>query len=219
MQLDRDGLKANKTWLFTDRFVVCLGSDIKSDSALTVTTSVDQRLKHGNLEALDNGKWMVVTAEEYANAGNRKFFHDNTGYVILGDNRVIAEAGKRTGRWNDFMKMYKPVDVEGEIISIHINHGASPKNGSYGYVALPATTKDAVGKFDPEKEIKIVRNDALVQAIQTPKVDKGCWITAYTDQPVEIDGKMFSPEAPGVYYAELQNGKWEKKQSAPFRME
>lgn len=219
MQLDRDGLKANKTWLFTDRFVVCLGSDIKSDSALTVTTSVDQRLKRGNLEALDNGKWSAVTAEEYANAENRKFFHDNTGYIILGYNRVIAEAGKRTGRWNDFMKMYKPVDVEGEIISIHINHGASPKNGSYGYVALPATTRDAVGKFDPEKEIRIMRNDALVQAIQTPNVDKGCWITAYTDQPVEIGGKMFSPDAPGVYYAELRNGKWEKKQSAPFRME
>ena len=219
MQLDRDGLKANKTWLFTDRYVVCLGSDIKSDSALTVTTSVDQRLKHGELECLNNGVWTAVNAQEYTKGKNRKFFHDNTGYIILGDNQVIAQAGKRTGRWCDFMKMYKPAEVEGEIISLHISHGISPKNGSYGYIVLPASTKETTGSFDVAKEIKIMRNDALVQAIQTPNVDGGCWITAYTDQPVEIGGKMFSPEAPGVYYAELSNGKWEKKQSSPFRIE
>lgn len=218
MQIDRDGLRANKAWLFTDRYAVCIGSEIKSDSALTVTTSIDQRLKHDNLEMLNRDGWNLISSQQRFNSPELRFFHDNTGYIVFGKNDVIAEAGKRTGQWNTHMKMYKPADVSGDVISLHIDHGAHPSGDSYHYVVLPAATKESVEKFDINAEIKVLRNDALAQAIQVPLVDNGCWITSYTDQPFEIDGKQFTPEAPGVYYAELNQGRWDKKQSAPFKI-
>ncbi len=219
MQIDRDGLKANKAWLFTDRYAVCIGSEIKSDSALTVTTSIDQRLKCDNLEILNRDGWHLINSKQHFNSEELRFFHDNTGYIVFGKNDVIADASKRTGQWNTHMKMYKPADVSGDVISLHIDHGAHPSGGSYHYVVLPAATKESVEKFDLNAEIKVLRNDALAQAIQVPLVDNGCWITSYTDQPFEIDGKPFTPDAPGVYYAELSQGKWDKKQSAPFKID
>lgn len=219
MQIDRDGLKANKAWLFTDRYAVCIGSEIKSDSALTVTTAIDQRLKCDNLEMLNRDGWHMINSKQHFNSEELRFFHDNTGYIVFGKNDVIAAAGKRTGQWNTHMKMYKPANVSGDVISLHIDHGAHPSGGSYHYVVLPAASKESVEKFDLNAEIKVLRNDALAQAIQVPLVDNGCWITSYTDQPFEIDGKPFAPDAPGVYYAELNQGKWDKKQSAPFKID
>ena len=74
MQIDRDGLKANKAWLFTDRYAVCIGSEIKSDSALTVTTSIDQRLKCDNLEMLNRDGWHLINSKQHFNSEELRFF-------------------------------------------------------------------------------------------------------------------------------------------------
>ena len=37
MVLDRDGLQAHKSWIFTRDYVLCLGAGIRSDSILAVT--------------------------------------------------------------------------------------------------------------------------------------------------------------------------------------
>jgi len=46
MELDRDGLHAFKSWLFTEDFVVCLGTGLRSDSSLRVSTTVNQCLRN-----------------------------------------------------------------------------------------------------------------------------------------------------------------------------
>ena len=45
MHLNRNGLSANKVWIFTDEFILCLGSNIHTDSTATLITSIDQRFK------------------------------------------------------------------------------------------------------------------------------------------------------------------------------
>ena len=42
MQLRRNKLKTNKTWIFTDDYVLCMGSDIHADSTATIMTSIGQ---------------------------------------------------------------------------------------------------------------------------------------------------------------------------------
>ena len=39
MHLNRNGLSANKVWIFTDEFILCLGSNIHTDSTATLITS------------------------------------------------------------------------------------------------------------------------------------------------------------------------------------
>ena len=45
MRVDADGLKANKSWYFTDRYILCLGSDISSANGQPVTTAVNQTFR------------------------------------------------------------------------------------------------------------------------------------------------------------------------------
>lgn len=60
MVLDRDGLQAHKSWIFTRDYVLCLGAGIRSDSILAVTTSVDQQVKRGDLLRYADGNWLPV---------------------------------------------------------------------------------------------------------------------------------------------------------------
>lgn len=147
MELDRDGLKAEKSWQFTDKYVLCKGAGISSDSLLDVTTDVDQRWKNGDLMMLGEDGWHKVDGKIETTAEDVRFYHDHTGYIILGGQHCVAMTEKRQGRWCDFMGVYAPKTVEGEVMEIYIDHGVQPKNGSYLYIVLPASTMEEVENF------------------------------------------------------------------------
>lgn len=218
MELDRDGLKAYKSYLFADDYVVCLGAGIRSDTALCVTTSIDQRLKSGDLSVWAEGKWRKVEGREHFVQNDMRFFHDRTGYIIIGMDTLVAEAGQRAGRWCDFMKMYKPVTVEGEVVSLHLRHGVRPKEATYQYIVFPGSRKETLEKFNRKKEVRVIRNDATAQVVQLPSEGKGYWVAAYQDKEITLEGRVFRPGCPGVYYVERTAHGWEKKLEAPFRM-
>jgi chondroitin AC lyase len=198
MEINRDGLQARKSWIFTDNFVLCLGTDIKSDSALAVTTSIDQRIKHGNFLHLNHSGWSVIDGTQTFTGKEERFFHDNTGYITLEPEKCIANTGKRTGQWHDFMGMYEPKPVEGEIISLHLYHGISPKNSTYQYVIIPATDQKGTAAFDVST-FQIVQNDENAQAVSMSK-DRVYWVTAYKPVKLKLSGNLqFSAESSGIY--------------------
>lgn len=202
MALDRDGLTARKAWFFTDDYVFCLASGIASDSLLDVTTSVDSRLKHGALSVLDTGKWREVNGEERFDGNLTKFHHDSVGYVIAPTAPLVAFAGTKTGRWSDFMKMYAPETVEGEVVTLHLRHGIRPENASYQYFVLPTASKKMTAEFDPEKHLRIHRNDSEAQIVEILSPKSEIWVISYTGRPIDIKGKKFNPEKPGIYLVE-----------------
>lgn len=122
MHLNRNGLSANKVWIFTDEFILCLGSNIHTDSTATLITSIDQRFKKGEV-------W---------SEGNRRYFHDNTGYILLQDELCPVQTEKKKGQWHDFMGMYAPKMLESNIFSIYIKHSPEPLPaiGTYFFRAL-----------------------------------------------------------------------------------
>jgi chondroitin AC lyase len=218
MEVNRDGLKAYKAWLFTDHFVVCLGTGIQSDSALCVTTSIDQRLKKGELEVWQSGAWKPITNRECFMQNDLRFFHDHTGYIVIGKDTLVAEAGKRTGRWCDFMKMYRPATVEGEVVSLYLRHGKEPSNASYQYIVFPASRKGRMESFNVEKEIRVICNDSVAQVLQVPSAGTGYWVAAYRNGDIKIDKTFFRVEAPGIYYVENAADGLKIKKEAPFRL-
>lgn len=217
MELDRDGLKAYKAWLFTDCYVLCLGGDIRSDSALNVTTSVEQRMARGGLYVLDGGAWKEVRGDRSFAQDDLRFFHDRTGYVVWGGTPCVAQAERRVGRWCDFMKMYRPATVEGEVVSLHLSHGIRPVQGGYRYLVLPASSRDAVSGFDAGS-VRVIRNDSSAQVVQAAGAGKGYWIAAYERLALDIDGERFVPEVPGIYYVEKTVQGLAVCRKSPFRM-
>lgn len=188
MQLNRNGLTANKAWIFTDDYTLCIGSNIQSDSTATLLTSIDQRFKRGKV-------W---------SHHNKRFFHDHTGYVLLQADTCVALTEKKQGQWHDFMGMYKPMMLEDEIFSIYIKHRKG-QPATYAYLILPGSSKKFTRNFETDA-IRILQNDDRLQAVV---IGKRCYAAAYQETSIELPGKekVHIPQ-PGTYIIDVESGKF-----------
>lgn len=216
MDFSRDRLTARKAWIFAPNFVVCVGAGINSDSIAEVTTTIDQRLKMGTLELLDGGSWKTIDGCEKT-VGCQTVFHDNTAYITLGDNHLALKSEHRVGQWHDNMKMYRPKDVEGDVVELLISHGVKPKDDNYEYIVMPDCDKNQARDFNVGKEVRVLRNDSQAQVIHLPEVSSGYWAAVYAPgESLDLDGKRYLAEAPGIYYIESAASGLEAKVSSKF---
>ena len=218
MSLDRDRLTGRKAWVFTDDFVLCLGSGITSDSLKNVTTAIDTRLKRSDFLTINDMGSRCLDGKETAASGVVRLWHDGTGYIVLPGDSLHFESVKRTGSWNSFMKMYRPVELEGEVVSIHLSHGVAPQDASYEYFVLPASTPEKISAFDPASRVRIHQNDANAQVVEVLGEDAVIWIAAYDISPLSIDGFSFTPPAPGIFRVVCKKGLLETVESSLFRI-
>ncbi|MCP3894602.1 MAG: polysaccharide lyase 8 family protein [Bacteroides sp.] len=195
MVLNRNGLTAHKSWVFTDEYVLCMGSNIHSDSTAAIVTSIDQRLAKGSVRRYPN----------------QRFYHDHTGYIVLQADSCVVETERREGRWCDVMGMYKPKILENDVFSIYIKHRQVASSG-YEYMLLPATTPEKVQAFDTTK-VRILRNDEKVQAVV---IGDSCFMAIYQKTDLQLEnGITLHFEEPGTYIAGIAGG--EVTVAAPFR--
>ncbi len=186
MQLKRNKLEANKTWVFTDDYVLCMGSDIHADSTATIMTSIDQRFSKGEAWSDDN----------------KRFFHDNTGYIILQADTCITSTENKEGQWKDFMGMYKPKLLKNKLFSIYLKHRKDAP-ASYVYLTLPATTQQKVRNFD-SNSIRIIRNDKEAQAVIIKDL---CYASVYHPTNISIAGQHpITIQEPGNYIIHTKKG-------------
>lgn len=211
MILDRDGLQARKSWICTDNFVLCLGAGIRSDSLPTLVTSIDQRVRRGDLLTLDNNRWTPLHGTHTATRRESRFFHDSIGYILLQPETSVAISEMRTGRWCDFMGSYAPQTVEGEVVSISIRHdGLLP--ASYQYLVLPAASEAQTAAF-PAASVRIIRND---EAVQAAVFDGIYYVTAYQPARLKLsDGLDVEFETPGIYLLREASGGLQIEASDP----
>lgn len=223
MELNRDGLKARKAWIFIDGWpseegeadcIVCLGTDIASDSILHVTTSIEQCYPQGDLLYLENGQWRKVSGMRNYTANEQRFTHGDMGYIIWGESKYVqsvAGTEKRAGRWHDIMQMYRPRELESDVVSLYLKHGVSPTNGKYQYIILPCGNKDVTADFDLSS-VRVLRNDEAAQAVSKHDF---CWIAAY--QPVVLNtGEInIDIKTPGLYMIRKDSGHYRVLYSDP----
>ena len=209
MEIDRAGIKARKSWVFTDDFVLCLGAGIQADSSkLVVTTAIEQCFQRSDLSVLQHDKWTQVTGKQSLVGDEQRFYHNHTGYILWGNQQhAVAEAAQRKGQWHSVMEMYNPQEVQGEVVSIYLEHGTAPRNGSYQYLILPAVSQTATAAFNLSS-IRVLRNDEVAQIVYTAK-EATWWIAAY--QPVTLALTLDLPleiRTPGIYMLRMENGQY-----------
>lgn len=211
MVLNRDKMHACKSWVFTDDCVLCLGAGIGTDSTLAMTTSIDQRVRRGDLLAYRGKTWTPLIGTHVATRSGQRYFHDNTGYILLQADTCVAIAERRTGDWSDFMGSYAPRPAEGEIIALYLRHGRR-QNASYQYLILPASTAEATAAF-PVKNIRVLRNDEAAQAV---RMGNTFYVAAY--QPVSLEvGQSLQMEflTPGIYMLRKMRSRWQIQAADP----
>lgn len=200
MDFNRDRITAHKSWIFTDEFVLCLGSGITSDSSFVVTTSIDQRIKNDDLYYLNSNNWEKANSVTIAEDG--RFFHDKTGYIILRSSQGKAITEKKSGSWNDIMSIYPEnlIDKK-EVFSLWLDHGLKPKDESYQYMILPASTKDKVKQFDTEN-IRVVSNTKELQVVE---FDGKIYVAAYKPANVQLAKNIhFKTSDAGLFLIQAQ---------------
>ena len=194
MQLNRNGLQAKKLWAFTDDLMVCLGTDIKTDS-LPVATTLEQ------CNATAHSRWISCGA-------NRYLLHDK-GYIILDDAQPIVTMEERTGDWNKIMKTYKPYTVKGYVATMYIDHGLT-HDGSYQYVIVPGITQKALKKMKL-KNNRILANNSQMQLVQ---IDNQLYAAVYADNVGAFttpDGKQLSFPQKGIYLLKKAGKQWQQQ--------
>lgn len=214
MELKRDKLHAYKSWLFTDRFVVCMGAGIAADTSLAVTTSIEQSLKQGDFEVWNGNNWEKKDGNHAYTGKDLRFFHNRTGYIVLSGDTCVAGTERRTGRWSDFMKMYRPEEVTGEVASLYLCHGVRPAQKQYLYIVCPAVDKGFVSSFDL-KSVEVIQNDSIAQVLFLPE-KKQCWAAVYHPCTIAVKGKALVADTPGMYCWTEKKGQFIREQKKEF---
>lgn len=207
MIFDREGINARKAWIFTDNYVLCLGSAITSDSGCVVTTSIEQRKQKGDLLQLASNQWNTVKQLNFTpSRKEQRFFHDKTGYILLQPCTGTAATETRTGQWKDIMQMYNPEPIQQDVFSIYLNHGKDPVNGTYQYLILPATTQNEVKAFNT-KSFRVIENNKDLQVVSADN-NQTFYIAAYSEADIKLSGKIrFSTKTPGLFLIKTDKSK------------
>ncbi len=197
MDVDRgDGLTAQKSWITTPDFILCLGSGISTPHHGALTT-IDQRFKRNDLKHFENGLWKSVDGVETI-IGDARFYHDNMGYITLGDEASTTYGcTSQQGEWKKVMGFYKPKTETADVVTLQINHGEMPKNKSYSYLLLPGMTERQVADFDISS-INILKCDNEGKAVITPSGE--LFVEAKTPFKLQLpSSEYFEAITPALY--------------------
>lgn len=205
MQLRRDGLKADKFWLFADSAIVCLGAGITSDSTLQIFTSVEQSWHKGDVQVLKDGKKLEFNDRISVRSSNLRVLHNGIAYILPDEStECTIEVTRKSGNWHNIMQTYSDMKSSGSVFSIYMIHGAAPDDASYQYIVLPEATAGTLKAFNPDS-YKIIRNDKEVQAVMHNDV---CWASVKSPSEMKVSSQAdLNFLTPGLYRISLKDGR------------
>jgi chondroitin AC lyase len=139
---ERDGLVAKKAWLLFPGGMLALGAGLSDESGVPVVTTVNQCRHQG-----------AVDME------TPSIRHDGLHYTPLDGTEFIQATEAREGSWRRIHTQESDARVTGDIFTVTIDHGTSPREAAYAYFVQP----DGAEAPAPD----IIVNTPEVQAAQT----------------------------------------------------
>ncbi len=152
MDYDRFGVKGKKSWFFCGDFFVGLGAGITSDNTEKIHTSVNQTLAKGKISKGQGSKWQWCQ-------------HDKISYFFPKGQQFYAQKKSQSGNWKRLKSQCSGENITKDIFSIGIDHGIKPQNSSYSYVVYPKMGAKNAAKIADKNLVKILKNEAKIQAV------------------------------------------------------
>ena len=176
-------LQADKAWFCFDKYIVCMGTNIKAFEPGPVATTVTQRIR--NTQVLLENK--PLADGEFHSAGKTSFTFEGMKYLLPESGSFHFLLDHRHGNWNTINLEHPSSPVSGDMLTVWQEHDPSTP-GRYLYVIHPESV--------PAPEIEYLRGDNII-GIRTPE-----GIIAAFFSP----GKIFDIETavPGLYF-DFQN--------------
>lgn len=155
-------VKAKKAWFMFDEGVVCLGTDISSNSKYDIFTCINQTLAVDDFAVSENSK--VCTADTYEKTGSFDWVYNNKiGYIT--NSSVSVKAEKRTGDWQSISERVDSEEYKGKVFEIGIPHSSKPKKESYDYTVLMNTIVDKLNAYCMNPTMETLSNTDSIQAV------------------------------------------------------
>lgn len=160
---NENSLKANKSWFFFDKEVVCLGSCINSEEESEVETIIENRL------VTDNSRFTVHGNEEsegYIIKGAYLGGSHDVGYCFPEEQEVNIFREIRSGDWNNMSIKSDGKSYKGRYLTMWIKHGRKVKDVSYEYIVIPKCHEEEINDYYRKSGIRIIENSDSIQCVK-----------------------------------------------------
>lgn len=164
---------AYKSWFFFDDEIVCLGSDITSQSNLPINTTIEQnRLKGDIIASTTNNKQIIVKEGTHNYDNNLKaVLHNNVGYIFPAGGNIFIKNEAQKGDWNKININEPAGEVSEKVFSLWFDHGSKPLNESYAYIIVPNKKNiKELNQYNAD-DVQICTNNDSIQAVYNKKLN------------------------------------------------
>ncbi len=161
MHLNAQETEAKKSWFFFDDELAALGAGINSTNSAPIVTGVNQAILRS--ETLVDGQ--VYREGDATGDSPAWVWHDGVGYLFPQKQSVAVKAGQQSGKFRRIYGLADDVVVTKDVFSIWLKHGSQPKDASYSYIVIPATSSAALDKRSRNSGIEILSNTESLQAV------------------------------------------------------
>lgn len=162
--------RAKKSWFMFDDEIVCLGTDINSESTFPVNTTIEQSLLLSEVKTSENNKEVVVgVGEQRFEKGIDWAFHNGIGYVFPEGGNVVISNQTQKGSWKSINSSQPDKEVSKDVFCLYFDHGVNPKDAKYAYVMLP-NQKSSSTVANHKLSAEIISNSAKIQAVLNKKL-------------------------------------------------
>ncbi|OME01437.1 hypothetical protein BSK64_21605 [Paenibacillus odorifer] len=180
-QVTGSDLQGKKSWFMFDDEIVALGSGISKSTAgpQSVETIIDNRM----LNEVGNNKLLINGAVEPSQSGwsatlkNVQWAHlegnvpgSDVGYYFPEAPSILAQREARTGSWKEINATQSDVPITRNYLSLAVEHGDTPTNGSYSYVLLPNRDIAGTEDYSGNPDIEVLSNSKDVHAVREKKL-------------------------------------------------
>jgi len=216
----KGSLNAKKSWFMFDDEVVNLGAGIKVGATDTsnkpVKTVVENRKLNsagdnaftvdGNAKLTSVGSSENMTGVTWAHLKGNPPVSDtgsDIGYYFPGGATVQGQRLLRTGSWHDINDGGSTNAVSNHFLTLTIDHGTKPTNGSYSYVLLPGKSPEEVEDYADNPDITVIENSSSAQTVKENSLNMtgtNFWAdAAYTSGGITVNKKasVMMQEVPG----------------------
>ncbi|WP_209401642.1 polysaccharide lyase family 8 super-sandwich domain-containing protein [Pseudozobellia sp. WGM2] len=205
-----DTLAARKSWFFFDDSYVCLGAGISSDKEkFPVFTTLNQSLLRSEVTVSQNTTTTKIGRGEKTFEDINWVFQDGIGYIFPKPTKVYIKNKTETGDWWRINKQVtsSKEKVSLDVFTIGLDHGLKPKNASYEYVVVPATSIKSLEQMSTDESISILSNSPYLQAVGQNEL--GIYqIVFYKAGNIKItEGLELISHTPGILMIKLDGDK------------
>ena len=152
----RRNLWARKAWFLFGDQIVCLGAGIHSTNRCAVATTINQSYRVGQIEASCAGQLISFAEPTNTTIKVDWLLHDGVGVLFPGGSEVVVEAGPVNGSWHRVASRYPEKVETADLLTLWINHGIAPQDGSYCWLVVPHATPTRLAELASKPSFSIV---------------------------------------------------------------